>query len=206
MRTEASEFIPYLVSHLTDLRRSCIPLWHPLGFVSCVIKDHENEVTVRVHYWPNGERRVKNPDWPIHTHAYDLSSFILAGRIQDLQYRVRSGEAFTVYEVGYYSGGSEIVKTDTQLDLEVVVDARRVAGEQYQVPRGTFHQTQVPVSESAVTLVALTGFGSEAPRVLGAPDQVRYPYDRQPFDTQQFWDAVEQSLGQIPAGTPARET
>lgn len=205
MKTEASSFVPYLASDLPHLRRTCTPLWHPLGFVSCVIKDDANEATVRVHYWPKGERRVKNPDWPIHTHTYDLSSFILAGRIRDLQYRVRSGEALTVYEVSYYCGGSEIVKTDAQLDLDIVVDARRVAGEQYHVPRGIFHQTHVPVSETAVTLVALTGFGSEAPRVLGAPDQARYPYDRRAFDTQRFWDAVEQSLLQIPGGTPVRE-
>ena len=102
MKTEASSFVPYLASDLPHLRRTCTPLWHPLGFVSCVIKDDANEATVRVHYWPKGERRVKNPDWPIHTHTYDLSSFILAGRIRDLQYRVRSGEALTVYEVSYY--------------------------------------------------------------------------------------------------------
>src|SRR4051794_32516353 len=107
MKIEAASFIAYLSKEIPLLEVTCAPLWHPLGFVSCVIKESKGDHVVRLHYWPKGERRVKNPDWPIHTHSYHLSSYVLCGVVRDLQYQRSSGDR-SIYAVKYFEGGSEI--------------------------------------------------------------------------------------------------
>lgn len=194
MKTEASDLLAFLRENLRALSSDIVPLWHPLGFVSCVIDEMPGNYVARVHYWPNGERRVKNPDWPIHTHSYTLSSLVLDGCVRDLQYRKAEGNDWRVYTVNYFNGGSAISKTGESIGLITDLDELRSAGDQYQVDRGIYHQTQVPASQSAVTLVLLTNHGSEAPKVLGSALESRYPYDRVPFDAHRFWNAVEKAI------------
>lgn len=194
MKASAQFALPFLRRELYRLKRDCVPLWHPLGFVSCVIYEEPRLLTVRVHYWPLGKRRVKNPNWPIHTHCYDLSSLVLAGCVRDIQYDVRTGDSYTVYKVNYYEGGSEIVDTYSSVRILETVNKVRAAGEQYVVNRGIYHQTLVQKDDCAVTVVVLSNFGGEAPRVLGMSAAVRYPYDRRPFDKDCFWGAVTRAL------------
>lgn len=194
MKTDISEVFGFLRNNLKSLASSVIPLWHPLGFVSCVIGQAPSSYVARVHYWPPGERRVKNPDWPIHTHTYALRSLVLAGDVRDIQYRVEPGDQWCVYSVNYYDGGSEIVKTLEEVDATTVVDEIRTAGIQYEVRRGIYHQTLVAQEHSAVTLVLLTDHCSEAPRVLGSKAAAKYPYDRVPFHHGRFWGAVGEAV------------
>lgn len=193
MKIEAKDFINYLENNLSDLRSTCSPLWHPLGFVSCIIKE-EKDYVIRVHYWPNGERRVKNPDWPIHTHSYNLSSYVINGGVQDLQYKKNVTGEHIIYSVRYFEGGSEIIQTENTMGIDVLVDEVRCAGEQYNVALDTFHQSVVPFDRSAVTIVALSSFSDDAPLVLGAPGQDSYPYDRTSFDKEEFWIEVTNGL------------
>lgn len=194
MKAEASDLLVFLRDNLRALSSDVVPLWHPLGFVSCVIDEVPDKYVARVHYWPNGERRVKNPDWPIHTHSYTLSSLVLDGCVRDLQYRRTEGDEWCVYSVNYFNGGSEINRTGESIDLITNLDELRSAGDQYQVARGIYHQTQVPINQSAVTLVLLTNHGSDAPKVLGSALANRYPYDRIPFEANRFWGAVEEAM------------
>src|SRR5437879_13738561 len=80
------------LSSLSDLR----PLWHPLGFVSVVVKE-DDAVAIRLHYWPAGERRPKNPNWPIHNHVFELCSTIITGEIIDRQYESCDGLERQIY-------------------------------------------------------------------------------------------------------------
>lgn len=194
MKTDASTQVDFLRENFSVLAASCQPLWHPLGFVSCVIRDEPRCLVVRVHYWPKHERRTKNPDWPIHTHVYDLSSLVLMGRVRDVQYREKSGSEYAVYSVSYKDADSSIGRTDRDLSIELSVDQYHVAGEQYFVPVGSFHQTMVPSDETALTLVALSSFQDKVPLVLGQPGDQSYPYNRIPFDQETFWSTVEQAL------------
>jgi hypothetical protein len=194
MKTKISEALSFLHDNLESLTSNLVPLWHPLGFVSCVIDEVPPSHVVRVHYWPAGERRVKNPDWPIHTHTYALESLVLAGKVRDMQYRAQPGSQWCVYSVSYYNGGSEIIRTPEEVDTIVEVDQMRNAGHQYEVPRGVYHQTLVPQQHSAVTLVLLTDHSSEAPKVLGSKMAEKYPYDRISFDRHRFWGVVKAAL------------
>jgi len=195
MQTSIQDAFDFLSSNLEQLASNVVPLWHPLGFVSCVIDESPTHVT-RVHYWPPGERRVKNPDWPIHTHAYALRSLVMSGAVRDLQYRVEPGEQWRIYSVNYYDGGSEIVRTSESVSAVPEVDEIRNAGEQYEVPRGVFHQTHVPHDQATVTVVLLTDHVTDAPKVLGVKQAKKYPYDRVAFDAAVFWKAVREAVGQ----------
>lgn len=194
MKTEISDMLSFLRENIDSLSVDLVPLWHPLGFVSCVIEEVALSHIARVHYWPKGERRVKNPDWPIHTHTYRLQSLVLAGAVRDLQYRVQPGMEWCEYSVNYYNGGSEIVPTPNEVDTFAEVDELRRSGSRYEVSRGVYHQTFVPHEQSAVTLVLLTDHSFDAPKVLGSKLAERYPYDRISFDRERFWDAIKAAL------------
>lgn len=205
MKTEIPDLLSFLRENFGSLSADLVPLWHPLGFVSCVIDEVSSSHIARVHYWPEGERRVKNPNWPIHTHTYRLQSLVLAGAVRDLQYRVQPGTELCEYSVSYYSGGSEIVRTPNEVDTFAKVDELRLPGSRYEVPRGVYHQTLVPHEQSAVTLVLLTDHGSDAPKVLGTKLAERYPYDRVSFDRERFWDAINNALeNQLPNASKGR--
>ncbi len=148
----------------------------------------------RVHYWPTGERRVKNPDWPIHTHSYALKSMVLSGQVRNLQYSIEPGDQWCIYSVKYYEGGSEIVRTSEGVNACPTTDELRDAGDQYEVPQGVFHQTQVPFDQAAVTLVLLTDHRAEPPKVLGTRQAEKYPYDRIEFSHRVFWRAVREAV------------
>ena len=193
MRIRASSQIDYLRDNISTLTKTCEPFWHPLGFVSCVIRD-EPDCRVRVHYWPKGERRPKKPDWPIHTHVYDLSSLVLMGRVRDMQYREKIGSDFSVYSVSYSGDDSSITNVRRKLSVDLLVNQYHVAGEEYSIPVGSFHQTYVPEEESAVTLVALSNFQHTEPLVLGTPGDQSYPYIRTPFDNTRFWTCVDKAV------------
>ena len=184
----------FLLDNIDTLAVSIQPLWHPLGFVSCVIKENPGELTLRVHYWPPNDRRTKNPDWPVHTHSYALSSLVLLGNIEDIQYDIIDGEKYSIYKVSYFNGDSEISNTNRKTSILKYTSEMRTEGQQYRVERGVFHQSSVKLSESAVTFVALSESSSEAPLVLGDNGDNRYPYDRMPFNQEVFWSAVRYAI------------
>lgn len=197
MKTNAFNHLRFLIEGVEKLSLECQPLWHPLGFVSCLLKEEKGDHTLRVHYWPPHERRTKNPDWPIHTHSYTLSSLVINGRVQDIQYKTAVGQDYSIYEVRYFDGGSEIVKRETNVSIIEAVNLTQVSGNQYCVERGIFHQSRVALNESAVTLVALSEVGENPPLVLGNSAEYRYPYDRTPFDRATFWGEVKNALSSM---------
>lgn len=194
MQTSILNSFAFLHDNLDRLASAVIPLWHPLGFVSCVIDESPEKYVTRVHFWPPGERRVKNPDWPIHTHSYALRSLVLSGAVRDLQYRIETGDQWCIYTVNYYEGGSEIVRTSEKVNAVPEVDEIRHAGAKYEVPRGIFHQTQVPPDQAAVTVVSLSNHGPDTPKVLGTEQAEKYPYDRIQFEPNVFWNAVREAV------------
>lgn len=194
MKINAVDYVKYLIENIDEFEVNCTPLWHPLGFVSCLIAEVNENYKLRVHYWPSGERRTKNPNWPIHTHSYTLSSLVLSGCVRDTQYRLAKGGDYQVYKVEYFDGGSHIIKTDQSVSLVESINKTHKAGNQYRVERGMFHQSLVDFNESAVTFVALSEDAKEPPLVLGESAADRYPYDRAPFDSRVFWAAVKSAV------------
>lgn len=194
MKINARDNVHFLLENIDRLAVSVQPLWHPLGFASCVIKEVVGEVILRVHYWPQNERRTKNPDWPVHTHSYTLSSLVLHGNIEDIQYETTEGDEFALYQGTYFNGDSEINRLGRRVRISECISKTHVKGGQYRVERGVFHQSSVKLSESAVTFVALSESTTDAPLVLGGDGEHKYPYDRTPFNQEIFWSAVRESI------------
>ena len=194
MRINAVDHLDFLLENIDTFATSIQPLWHPLGFVSCVIKVIPSELTLRVHYWPPNDRRTKNPDWPVHTHSYALSSLVISGKIEDTQYKTTDGEQHSIYKVSYLNENSEIRCTGKKTNAFKCTSDIRTEGEQYRVERGVFHESSVKSTESAVTFVAISEPSSEAPLVLGEDGGQSYPYDRTPFDREEFWSAVRDAI------------
>lgn len=194
MKISAKTIIPCITENLDTFERLKAPLWHPLGFVSCVLESDESTREVRINYWPQEERRTKNPDWPIHTHRYFLSSFVLAGTVRDIQYRSYSGKGHKIYEVNYIGSNSEINKSVHSVDIKEVSNIVRNAGDVYSVQRGTLHRTFVEQSKSAMTIVVLSDFTDENPIVIGQEGGNNYPYERIPYDSCRFWQEVRLNI------------
>ena len=190
MKTNTYSQLTYLRENFAEIALACQPLWHPLGFVSCVVRREGEEFTTRIHYWPKSDRRTKSPDWPIHNHAYELSSRILYGRVHDMQYSLKEGTDHALYSVSYSGEDSTIKCTSKKTSIEKVIDRIHETGMDYSISRGSFHQTHVPKDESAVTLVVLSDFGGNKPLVLGAIEGNCYRYDRDFFDKSAFWSRM----------------
>lgn len=198
MKTNASDHLPYLLGNLDLVERESTPLYHPLGFVSCLVPC-ARDMILRLHFWPEGERRYKNPLWPIHTHNYRLSSFVVAGEVIDVQYDAEISEfgAEVIYEVEYSGEDSKISESARKCFL---TEARRnilKSGDSYQVERGIFHQSEVEQGRSAVTFVCLTDKGAENPLVVGEPTGRVFPYERVRYDKDLFWRHVRSGLSAL---------
>ena len=194
MKIDAFSQLSYLRDNISEVALTCQPLWHPLGFVSCVIRKEEGRFTTRLHLWPKHERRTKNPDWPIHNHVYDLTSYILCGRVRDIQYRLRDGRDYAIYSVQYSGNNSTVSFANGRTSIEKVTDEIHEAGDQYAVSIGSFHQTKVPMDESAISIVVLSNFANENPLVLGHTTESSHHYDRAEFDKVAFWTTISKVI------------
>lgn len=170
------------------------PLWHPLGFVSCLVESIQNNEFYRIHYWPKDLRRTKNPNWPIHTHCYDLESLILEGSITDIQYEIKKGEDHQVYQVEYSGEDSKIIKTNSSISLDIMFAQQRYQAESYFVPKGIFHQSEVNLKATAVTFVHLSNKDNTFPLVVGENKAIEYPYERIKYDKNHFNSVVHRAF------------
>lgn len=161
--------------------------WHPLGFVHAEIFRNDAG-TRRLHIWLANDRRPKLPNWPIHTHVFDLESRIIFGEVQDTRFKVSATESNDestkrLYEVNYSSTSSRLVPTTTLVHAVEKTRQHFVAGESYRVPAEEFHSSHVPLRNTAVTLASATLLpDTSAPLVLGdvlAPDH-ELVYERVP--------------------------
>ena len=119
---------------------------------------------------------------------------ILSGFVRDIQYSRIDGCTYTAYEVTYHDGGSQITRTDRELGLKIEIDELRKPGETYFVERGVFHQSEVALGKSAITLVTLTNHMDIPPLVLGESEEGKYPYERTSYDSNVFWTEIEKCI------------
>ncbi|MET4678840.1 hypothetical protein [Stenotrophomonas rhizophila] len=199
MKPDARDYLGYLRSIISDCSKSVVPLYHPLGFVSCVLPSVEEGIILRVHYWPKYDRREKAPSWPIHTHNFRLSSCVIEGEVENIEYQVVDGvrggglRALNVYNVRYDGEHSKIVDSGDLVHIMVASDFVHTEGMSYVVEKGEFHESVVPTGVRAITLACLTEKGSETPFVLGDISGGDFSYEREEFDPGEFWSVVAEA-------------
>jgi GrpB-like predicted nucleotidyltransferase (UPF0157 family) len=180
-----------LVAELSRNRLG-VPLWHPLGFVSCTLVGGP-DWALKVHLWPKGHRLTKRPTWPIHDHAYRIDSRILQGTIRNRIYSVTPGSKLELYSVDYENKASSLAPTGTRVDVSLFSSTTQSLDSRYTVELGTFHHSYVPPTALAASVVVKTLRTSVGPYVIGRPysSNIRIPlYTRAAYPADVFWRLV----------------
>lgn len=174
------------------LNRLGVPLWHPLGFVSCTLASGP-DWALKIHLWPKGRRLTKRPNWPIHDHAYRIDSRVLHGAIRNRVYCVAPGSDLELYSVDYENKASSLSPTGTRVDVSLVSSTSLPLDSRYAIELGTFHHSYVPPTTLAASIVLKTLRTSSGPYVVGRPynPQIRMPlYARAAYPSDVFWRLV----------------
>jgi hypothetical protein len=152
---------------------------HVLGFLHCKLGELDGR-TLRLHIWPDTERLYGDPQWPVHTHHWTISSAVVAGHVVNETFAVWpdiQGQS-QLYEVHYAGNGlSERRRTDERVVVVKNDSETWRAGDRYDIPLGTYHSTTVPEGTFAATII-VTGTRTDAlPLVLGqASGKAQYHY------------------------------
>jgi len=145
--------------------------WHPLGFVHMRLHALDAK-SLRLHFWPAGQRRPQAPLWPIHDHIFDIRSVILVGSVENTQYEVTRTEQspHRIYEVKYGGGNSTLnqltATSDFVVSQETLIEEHATGGS-YSIARTVFHKSVVPPDKRAATLVVTSNPLPASPRVIG---------------------------------------
>lgn len=165
-----AEALAGLLAGLRDAPPAAV--WHPTGFVVLTLL-RRPEGALRLHLWPQGERVLGTPCWPVHDHAWHLRSHVLCGRLESLEYEVLDdddGDA-ALYAVDYGQGrSSRMRKSERRVSMSERAPRRIEAGTRYEVSAGVFHASSVAEVDLTATLAATRHTAQRWPWVVGALD------------------------------------
>lgn len=151
--------------------------WQPMGFQIYDLGIYPELGFLRLHVWPANVRRVIQKADVIHSHPRHIASTVLSGTYSDLIFDVRQGTGqqngpqaneYTVYSKAINPDQTEVLLSeDTVVEVTVKEDRKITTGSQHFIAPGIFHQTNVPLTESCVTL-AFNSFrtSTDGPYVL----------------------------------------
>ncbi|MDX2309326.1 MAG: hypothetical protein NW216_13885 [Hyphomicrobium sp.] len=144
---------------------------HPYGFYIVATKEAVDEIPIRFHVWVEGLRRAQEPVWPPHCHRSTMTSHVLSGALTNVTWpRPLLGFGQPLYHTEIAEGRSYLHRTPVELTLGSPIAERVEAGSSYVVPKGIFHDTQVPLEASCVTLCLFHADRSGKSLVAGAVD------------------------------------
>lgn len=140
---------------------------HPLGFR--VVRISDGPLSLRLHLWKGPA--CEQPGFEIHDHAFDLTSYVVAGVVRQRTYsavRAMDGQ-HAVYRVTYDDGRSALAHSGCRVRVEAVGDERFAQGETYSLPAGQLHEAYRDNCDTAITLV-LTTAKTVSPVTIGPWD------------------------------------
>jgi hypothetical protein len=130
--------------------------WHPNGFVVFRIGDAGRLGQLRLHVWPEGDRRGVAEHPEIHSHNWDLASLVLAGTyVDDLYAFDDDAERFYAHAVSYDGGGDSLTPTGERVGLRRNTRREVAAGSFHFIPAGMPHRTHIEPGKLVVTLVVM---------------------------------------------------
>ncbi len=202
MRARAISALNRIQEDFASISAGVEPLWHPLGFVSCIVFDDDGVVT-RLHYWPSTERRPKAPNWPIHTHLFKLSSLVVSGSLRDKQYHCFPGSDYTGLRVVYSDEDSVLIETGSTYRIQNVRETIIHKYGFYSIEEGLFHQSEVDIGRETLTLAQCSNHSKNTPIVLAPLGEFhknkerKFEYIRRPFGKERFWKRVGQLIDEF---------
>lgn len=156
-------------------------IWHPLGFIMSTYL-FENNKKIRIHIWPKNYSKVQFPNWNIHNHIFDLTSWVLEGKILNTEYNSKYVEdsSSCVYEVTYDFKHSILKKTINKIKLIEKAKTINIKGNKYSLKSDIFHSSILIGNKSALTLVLSVETDNKYPLVIGKCDsEEEYIYCRE---------------------------
>lgn len=175
--------------------------WHPLGFVIGKLLQ-ESEQTARLHIWLPGGMKAQSVTLMVHDHVFSFTSWVLAGTIENVEYKIdTSGTEYALYLTEYSGHVSVLKKSGGTLRLVETARVQYRAGSSYSVPVGQLHETSLVGLVPAVTVLLTKATNHTSPRVAGPGDgHYEYTFSRTELSDEEL-HAVERH---ITLASPAR--
>lgn len=127
---------------------------HPLGFI-CLPVERRGECGVCVHVWTGHAPEVELTTSPMHSHSWDLLSYVLYGEVRNQLLRIDDAPAtpsHRVFEVHSHGDADEIRRTARLVDCTPGMTQSTASGGSYRLAAGEFHMSVVPAHAATVVL------------------------------------------------------
>jgi hypothetical protein len=135
--------------------RKMTAIRHPLGFV-CLPVQRRGAYGICVHLWTEQRTDAELTTSPMHSHSWDLLSYVLYGEVRNQLVRVTDAPddpTHRLFEVHSDGDTDEIRPTDRLVRCEPGPMQSTSAGGSYRLTAGEFHMTVVPGAAQAATVV-----------------------------------------------------
>lgn len=154
----ARRWLPAQVSHvmmaIAQGARPLAAVRHPLGFI-CLPVERHGECGVCVHLWTGHPPEVELTTSPMHSHSWDLLSYVLYGEVRNQLLQVDDAPAtpsHRVFEVHSHGDTDEIRRTARLVHCEPGMTQSTASGGSYRLVAGEFHMTVVTAQAATVVL------------------------------------------------------
>jgi hypothetical protein len=156
--------------------------WHPLGFVHCKLFQNDDTI-LRLHIWPSSERRYQEPQFTIHDHIFDMTSYVVTGVQTNVLYKVHEDSGAPtgkLYSVGYVEGESWVTDIGRLVSCSELSRTKYKTNETYSMTDAVFHESDIPDDMLTCTLVTTKNKLPRTPVVIGPVDgEKEYRYVRE---------------------------
>jgi hypothetical protein len=142
-----------LLRDIASGRRDFTAVRHPLGFL-CIPVQRTGDHGICVHVWAPAFRPALTTS-PVHSHSWDLTSYVLYGTLRNQRIRVAEGGAAAthrIFEVRSHGDRDELHATTRLVSCEPEAIHEYGAGCVYSLRAGEFHTTIVPGPQEAATV------------------------------------------------------
>ncbi|MFQ6603526.1 hypothetical protein [Flavobacterium sp. C3NV] len=119
--------------------------YHPLGFIYCKLYVSKNsDEIIRLHIWDSEFHKIAT-ELDIHTHYYEINSFVIKGQIVNEVYSEKIDysedyEKHYIYKGEYLNDNRILKKTDSFLNLIKSNKEIIKQNELYKIELNTFHK------------------------------------------------------------------
>jgi len=158
-RRDVTSWTRHVLHAVAAGRAPITPVRHPQGF-TCVPVQRSGNRGVCVHVWSNRLPRAPLTTSPIHSHSWDLMSYVLYGTVYNHLVAVTDVEnnaTHRLFEIHNSSQGDQLRRTGRLVRYEVSATELWAGGSMYNLPAGVFHTTGTDAETATVAL------GSGAP-------------------------------------------
>lgn len=188
-RGESREAFPRLCSMLASaMSTDNSPfIWHPYGFVTRSYGHANDGSEYRLHFWPNTERRIQFPHWPIHNHTRHIESCSLVGKAIHCRYKIAQGdnEIHNLYSVDHASDTSILTRIhNSSSPIPQLMSSEELCrGSWYTLAQNEYHQVLVPEATLFASFVRFGPQRAAGSFVIGDSNgDDRYEYRRATCD------------------------